>query len=114
MLSNVGTFNTQVVRTAWEAITREKRQAFRKANPGVDAYEAVPYSYIRELWTTYIIVETEGRGGNAFAKIPYTVSKNNEVTFGTPVAVEQVWKDEKGDLSTTERTLLKDILVKKK
>lgn len=112
MLSNVGTFNTQVVRTAWEAITREKRQAFRKANPGVDAYEAVPYSYIRELWTTYIIVETEGREGTGYVKIPYTVSKN-EVSFGDPVPVEQVWKDEKGNLSSTERSLLKDILTKK-
>ena len=114
MLTNVGTFNTEVVRRSWDAIEREKRKAYREKNPQAhDVYDVIPYTYIRELWTTYIIVETEGRGGNAFAKIPYTVSKNNEVTFGTPVAVEQVWKDEKGDLSSTERTLLKDILIKK-
>lgn len=114
MLSNVGTFNTEVVRRAWDAIEREKRKAYREKHPQAhDAYDVIPYTYIRELWTTYIIVETEGRGGNAFAKIPYTVSKNNEVTFGAPVPVEQVWKDEKGALSSTEKTLLKDILVKR-
>lgn len=114
-LSNVGVFNTEVVRRSWDAIEREKRNAYRKANPQAhDVYEVVPYSYIRELWTTYIIVETEGHGGNAYAKIPYTVSANNEVTFGDPTPVEQVWKDDKGALSATERSLLKDILIKKR
>lgn len=114
-LTNTTTFNTEVVRRSWDAVTREKRLAFRKANPGLDAYEAVPYSYIRELWTTYIIVEVEGGipRGSTYVKIPYTVSKGNDVTFGEPTPVEQVWKDEKGDLSKTERTLLKDILVSK-
>lgn len=114
-LSNTTTFNTEVVRRSWDSIERAKRLAFRKSNPGQDSYEAVPYSYIRELWTTYIIVEVEGSipRGSTYVKIPYTVSKGNEVTFGEPTPVEQVWKDEKGDLSKTERTLLKDILVAK-
>lgn len=113
MLSNVGNFNVQVVRNAWEALTREKRQKFREAHPNQDAYEAIPYSYIRELWTTYIIVETEGIGNTSFVKIPYTVKKT-EVTFGDPVPVEQVWKDEKGELTKTEKGLLKDILTLEK
>lgn len=113
MLSNVGVFNTEAVRRAWDAQVRAKRQAFREAHPNQNAYESIPYEYIRELWTTYIIVETEGIGGASYVKIPYTVSKSNDVTFGEPTVVEQVWKDEKGELSKTERSLLKDILVQK-
>jgi hypothetical protein len=113
MLSNVGTFNTEVVRRAWDGIEREKRKNYRTKHPAAhDVYDVIPYTYIRELWTTYIIVETEGKGGTSYVKIPYTVSNGNDVTFGDPTPVEQVWKDEKGKLSATEKTLLKDVLVK--
>ena len=116
MLSNTGVFNTEIVRRSWDAQQREKRKAYQ-AKHGADdtaapAYEMFPYSWIRELWTTFVIVETENRDGMVYQKIPYTVS-GNDVTFGKPEPVEQVWKDAKGTISPTERQLLKEILVKK-
>jgi hypothetical protein len=118
MLTNVGSFNTEIVRRAWDADQRAKRQAYEKKHSGssrdlaAPAYELYPYSWIRELWTNFVIVECEDRDGLAYKKYPYTVS-GNEVTFGEPEPVEQVWKDASGSLSATERTLLKDVLVKK-
>lgn len=117
MLSNVGEFNTEIVRRSWDAEQRAQRQEYQKTHPSSDglaspAYELFPYSWIRELWTTFIIVEVEAKQGYLYQKVPYTVS-GNDVTFGEPSPVEQVWKDEKGNLSTTEKSLLKDILVKK-
>ena len=116
-LSNVSSFNTEVVRRAWDAQQRAKRQAYEKAYPSQNgmaspAYDMYPYSWIRELWTNFIIVEVEDRDGLCFQKVPYTVA-GDEVTFSEPESVEQVWKDSKGELSETEKTLLKNILVQK-
>ncbi len=112
-LSNIASFNTAMVSRAWDAIQREKRKAYEAKHPSSNgiaspAYELYPYSWIRELWTNYIIVEDEGTKGTTYRKVPYTV-KDNEVTFGDPEPVEQVWKTEKGDVTPTERTLLKSI-----
>lgn len=112
MLSNIASFNTEMVRRAWNAQESEKRKAYRAANPSLssDNMEAVPYTWIRELWTNFIIVEVEDRAGMDFQKIPYTV-KGEVVTFGEPEKVEQVWKDAKGTISQTEKNLLKNIHV---
>ena len=114
MLSNISSFNTEVVRRTWDAYQRAAREAYRLANPGTNQdYDAVPYTWIRELWTDFIIIESEGARAPGYLKVPYTVDSNNVVTFGEPETVEMVWKDSNGELSITEKTLLKDILIQK-
>lgn len=115
MLSNVSSFNTEVVRRSWDVRVRAARDAARAANPGTtrDAYDLVPYSWIRELWTDFIVVEQEASGAPTFLKIPYTVSATNGVVFGAEQPVELAWKDSKGSLTRTEKDLLKDILIQK-
>ncbi len=113
MLSNVGSFNTEMVRRSWDAEQRAAREAYRLANPGTDrSYDEVPYTWIRELWTDFIVIESESKKTPAFLKVPYTVDANGVVTFGDPEEVKLVWKDAQGGLSRTEKDLLKDILVK--
>lgn len=112
-LSNVGSFNTEMVRRSWDAQQRADREAYRLANPGTSRdYDAVPYTWIRELWTDFIVVESESKLSPAFLKIPYTVDDKGAVTFGDPEEVKLVWKDAQGELSRTEKELLKDVLVK--
>ena len=114
MLSNISSFNTEVVRRTWDAYQRAAREAYQLANPGTNRdYDAVPYTWIRELWTDFIIIESEGARAPGYLKVPYTVDSNNVVTFGEPETVEMVWKDSNGELSITEKTLLKDILIQK-
>lgn len=112
-LSNVGSFNTEMVRRSWDAQQRADREAYRLANPGTSRdYDAVPYTWIRELWTDFIVIESESKLSPAFLKIPYTVDDKGVVTFGEPEEVKLVWKDAQGELSRTEKDLLKDVLVK--
>ena len=58
------------------------------------------------------MVESESKLSPAFLKIPYTVDDKGVVTFGEPEEVKLVWKDAQGELSRTEKDLLKDVLVK--
>lgn len=122
MFSNIGSFNTDLIRTAWNSV-QDKLRAAERAEArakGLDPYESnearvSTYTYIRELWTDYVIVEIEGRGGPAeLAKVPYTVDSGN-VSFGEPVEVEQqyveVEDDDDDDLSELEAALLGDVLV---
>ena len=112
-LSNVGSFNTEMVRRSWDARQRADREAYRLVNPSTSRdYDDVPYTWIRELWTDFIVVESESKLSPAFLKIPYTVDDKGVVTFGEPEEVKLVWKDAQGELSRTEKDLLKDVLVK--
>jgi hypothetical protein len=114
-LSNTDdSFNTEIVKTAWRQATDEARKYARaqaKAQGlGYDSYESVPYSYIRELWTDYIIVEVEGNQSN-FLKVPFTVS-GNAVSFGDPTAVKVAYVPvESIALSSNERQLLGSLLT---
>lgn len=98
MLSNVGSFNTDLVRQAWNI----QRRSF-VSNPD----SPVAYSYIRELWTDHIIVDHEEDG--YFEKVPYTVT-GTEVSFGDPIPVKQVWAEESDTLTAAEKRLLAGVL----
>ena len=120
---DVGEFNTDLVRQAWESMQRIEREKARVArakayneNPyGQDesqpqeAYD-YPYLWIKELWTSFIIVEAEGK----FLKIPYIV-KGDDVTFGVAqrvqpsyeeVPAEVQFQDDDDDLSEEEMRYL--------
>lgn len=122
MLSNIGSFNTEMVRRAWDAEERVRRHAYEAehedardiAAPSSTLY---PYRWVRELWSDFIIVESETeRAQSAFLKIPYTVV-GGKVVFGEPDTVEQVWQEieddglDDDDINEIERALLQDVLV---
>lgn len=109
-LSNVGSFNTELVRNAWYAkeATREREEPRSSKEYGA-VYPV--NTYIRELWTDFIIIECQERDGVEYEKVPYVVS-GTDVAFGEPVDVELKWQ-ETPELSEDESRLLGDILVKK-
>lgn len=109
-LTSVGSFNTDLVRRAWDNFERDRRRAARQNSDSIeDASEAVPYSYVRELWTDYIIIDQEN---GVLFKIPYEVS-GNTVTFKEPVRVKQAFVETDGDNVTEyELALLSDVLKK--
>ena len=99
MFSSTASYNTDIVRMAWNA-SRPK---------------SAPYSWIRELGSDYIIVEEEGSATTEISaygsragvyRIPYSVDENEEVTFGDPKRVVQIWV-EKEDLSAVELSALR-------
>ena len=119
LLSQVGSFNTELVRRSWDAHERERRQAFEAAHPASRDLSApaslmYPYSWIRELWTDYLVVEVESSDGLCFQKVPYTVA-GTEVTFADPVPIQQQWVELPDDeeLSVLEKSLLADVLVRR-
>lgn len=104
---SVGSFNTDIVNRAWNA-RREAAERAAYANRGDGRAEDVPYSWIRELWTDFIIVDTGDKDGG-LAKVPYEVHDGDEVVFGDPVSVRQTYVEDE-PLSAAEKTLLADIL----
>ena len=112
LLTNVTSFNTQIVSAAWESIQREKRDAYNAAHPqlGVsDGYAAVnqgfQWQWICELGTDYIIVNEDNDKGQDKYRYPYAVNDDYEVTFGDPTRIYQIWvedKDDENDLSADE------------
>lgn len=113
-LSNVGSFNTDIVRKTWNDEQEEKRRALRHELGDRYMDEPVPYSYIRELWSDFVIVEVDGVGGlsGKLAKVPYGVT-DGKVYFGEPVEVTQeyVEVDDDYELTELEAALLGDVLV---
>jgi len=119
-LSNIPSYNMNLIRTAWEVRERSRRKAWEAANPRTysDSMEAVPasyypYRYIRETWTDFLIVENEdgaSKEGSFLIKVPFTVDKKTfEVTFGEETAVKQVYKDVDIKLTANEQNLLSDL-----
>lgn len=105
MLSETTSFNTEIVRQAWNAQESAKRRAAGRRGE-------VPYTWIRELWTDHIIVEIED--GMKYVKVPYEVQANNQIVFGdpTPVRMKTEWVDEVA-LTANEFELLRDDLGSK-
>lgn len=109
-LSNVGSFNTELVRNAWYAKEATKEREEPRSSKEYGATYPVN-TYIRELWTDFIIIECQERDGVEYEKVPYVVA-GTDVSFGEPVDVELKWQ-ETPELSENESRLLGDILVKK-
>jgi hypothetical protein len=106
-------FNTDLVRTAYNQVQNDMRKAARAEGDGGDTM-SYPYTYIRELWTDHILVEIENKGGQSLASVPYEV-KDGEVTFGEAQKVEikyvPVGSDDSADeLDDDEKALLGDLL----
>lgn len=81
-------FNVDAVRKAYDLHSREVRKAWRQANPSA-AYDDGPgYHYVKEMWTSHLIVETDRDAGPRLYKVPYTVDAKQNVTFADPVEVK--------------------------
>lgn len=122
MLSEIPSFKTDIVRLAWDAQERIRRNAWEAEHPrefrsAGDAEKVdvstnyYPYRWIKELWTDFIVVETESKGQPELVKIKYTVNPiTQDVTFGEEVEVRQVYIEMDEDLSDAEKELLGELL----
>lgn len=117
LLTDVGSFSTEMVRTAWYALENRRvraEQALHRVNGDQELTSPMaPRGYIRELWTDFIIVDYEEAGEGRYKKIPYTVS-GADVEFGEGVEVMQEWvdaPDTDDGLTEEEQDLLLDILT---
>lgn len=111
MLTDVGSFATEMVRNAWYA----KENSRIASDPGtvksINVTSTPSRGYIRELWTDFIIVDFEEAGDGRFMKVPYTVS-GADVNFEEPVPVLQEWveMDDYDELTEEEMELLSDLM----
>lgn len=114
LFSNMPSYSTDQVRRAWDQREREWREAeFAKYGDKSNMpSEAVPYSWVTEVWTTHIIVSTDTRDGQKYTKVPYTVNSDGEVSFEEPILIEQQWVEvDDDDLTENEKDLLADLLL---
>lgn len=116
MLSYIPSFNTNIVRRAWEVLDRQVRQMWEAEHSSNDSYgsevvsSSIPYRYIKEVWTDFILVELEDVDVELW-KVPFTVHPlTKEVTFQTPVAVKTIYVEMDSELSEVEKSLLPDFL----
>ena len=107
-------FNTELVRSAWSAIARRRREARRAAMRASQdfggetvsvAEDPMEYSYIDQLWTDHVIVIV-GDNRDEALRIPYTVeapgTDPEHVKFGKPERVRMAYVAASGALSRVE------------
>jgi hypothetical protein len=74
------------------------RRQYRAQNPSSDSMD----SWIREMWSDFLIVSKEDVNGTTFVKVPYTVDDKGTATFGQPAEVKQTYVAlSHDDLTTT-------------
>jgi hypothetical protein len=85
-------FNVDSVRNAWNAQESARRDAIRQdavnsGAPGGYDIPYVPYRYIKEMWSSFLIIAEDDTSGNELCQVPYTVEPDGDVDFGdeTPV-----------------------------
>ncbi len=79
-------FNVDNVRRAWNTQTSDWRAKWSAMNPNQPYSAGPPYSYIKEMWTTYLIVECDDK--DDLYKVDYEVDDDGKVTFADPVPVK--------------------------
>lgn len=81
-------YNVDIVRAAWETRQRAARKAYWAANPA-GRYEDAPSSmWVKEQWTSHLIVSSDYGSDRKLYKVPYTVDTQDNVTFSEPVQVK--------------------------
>lgn len=115
-LSNIPSFNMDMIRRAYNQMQQQMRKAYadqaKAEGREVKYADELPYTYIRELWTDYVIVEIEGddERRQGLAKVPYEVN-GSQVTFGVPVEVKQEYVEVEEELTDDEKEYLSDMLI---
>lgn len=99
-------WNTEVVRSAWSAVQRRRRDAERaarssagdfgdlRAEPVRESEDPLTWGWIEQLWTDHLIVRC-GDNSDQAARIPYTVdapgTAADQVHFGQPERVRMAY-----------------------
>lgn len=120
LLTYIPSYKTDIVRIAWDAIERTRREEWEEEHRPMRELAGerelasnaayYPYRWIKELWTDYIIVETESSGQPLLEKVPFSVNPlTNDVSFGEPVEVKQLWVEVPAELTENEKALLSDL-----
>jgi hypothetical protein len=81
-------FNVDAVRAAYDQHMREARNSWRASNPGLSYEDGPGYHYVKEMWTSHLIVEADRTKGPKLYKIPYSVDAKQSVSFADPVEVK--------------------------
>jgi hypothetical protein len=108
-------YNTEIVRAAWDSIQRERRDQYNAAQPAqLDSNQPTdisgyPYQWLTELGSDYIIVSSDYDRGTQKYRLSYTVDENEEVTFGAPKKIIQIWIEDDDELSNDEKAALSNI-----
>ncbi len=116
LLSSAPSFNTEIVRAAWDSIERAKRQAYDEAHDSRGYEGAVresygyPYRWITELGNDYIIISVDNTQGQDKYRIAYTVDEDYDVSFGEEKRIHQIWVEADDELSVAEQRALGNIL----
>jgi hypothetical protein len=100
-------YPVDLVTTAWQDRVRNARDDWRKNNTSAsyDDPDCPPYLWVKEQWTTFLIVQSDYGKNPKLWKVPYTVDDQQNVTFGDPVAVKQEYiVIDDGDLDGSEIT----------
>lgn len=92
-------YNIDNIRSEYDRLTREARKAKRAANPYVDDY--LDYVYVKEVWNTHLIVQTDYSHGKLF-KVDYTVDGSGNPTFSEPVEVVVEYVEAGKDISDND------------
>lgn len=88
LLAKSTDYNVNIVQEAFREKNRAARDAYWKANPQ-SRYDDAPTSmWVKEQWTTFLIVASDYGDGKRLYKVPYTVDKDLNVDFGDPQAVK--------------------------
>jgi hypothetical protein len=90
-------YNTELVRQAWDAHTRSRKDTSADLSyRDRKAADPLAYSYVEQLWTDHIIVRLDDTSRmGVYIRVPYTVSAPaasiSDVVFGTPEKVREVF-----------------------
>jgi hypothetical protein len=117
-LGAAGVYNMDAVREAWDRLQTVEQA--HKANQSVPKNATVEYdteaapkswSFVREVWSNFIIVAVNGPEDNDTYKVPYTVADDGDIEFGVPKRVVQAWEEQADDdLTDDELEMLEEIL----
>ena len=92
-------YNIDNIRAEYDKKLREDRKAARSAY----SYEEFPWTYVKEVWNTHLIIQVESSTDDLF-KVDYTVDSAGKPTFSEPVRVVIEYVEAGKDISDSELT----------
>jgi hypothetical protein len=115
-LLNLTDYSMDMVSAAWRARVNAAQAAWRKANPQITSYYSDPEypssTWAKEIWNTFIIVQSDYGKDADLWKVPYTVDDNQDVTFQEPIEVKQTYVEVTGDNDPDDTGMTDDQLQK--
>jgi hypothetical protein len=99
---SISSYSMDRIREAFNSKERARRDlidqanaALRAATGTISSYPTTidnDYRYVREVWTDFLIVE-DGKSPQGFIKVPYTVSDDGVISWGTETPAMQEYVD---------------------